>query len=133
MNLIHWIIDKIELLDESKARKNEETSKSYILRKGRLRHKKNKGVRQSHASSRNSKAIDVWKVTCHPPNRRVDACDEYSFKNTILFILLQWDVQTIIKLKSKRDETKKIRERLAKMFFSFIVRFHKVRDDLKRL
>ena len=28
---------------------------------------------------------------------------------------------------------KKIRERLAKMFFTFILRFHKFRDDLKRL
>ena len=55
----------------------------------RLRHKKNKGVRQSQASSRNSEVIDVSKVARHPPNRRVVACDDYSFKNIIVFILLQ--------------------------------------------
>ena len=106
----------------------------------RLRHKKNKGVRQSHASSRNSEAIDVWKVARHLPNRRVVVCDDYSFKSTIVFILLQWDVRTIIKLKLKQASKeyqkefhrKKIRERLAKMFFTFISRFHKVHDDLKR-
>ena len=65
----------------------------------RLRHKKNKGVRPSHASSRNSEAIDVWKVARHPPSRRVVACDDYSFKNAIVFFLLQCNVRTVIKLK----------------------------------
>ena len=42
-----------------------------ILRtRGRLRHIKNKGVQQSHASSRNLEAIDVWKVARHPPSRQ---------------------------------------------------------------
>ena len=45
----------------------------------RLWHIKNKSVRQSHASSRNSEAIDVRKVTRHPPSRGVVACDDYSF------------------------------------------------------
>ena len=107
----------------------------------RLWHKKNKGVRQSHASSRYSEAIDVWKVARHPPSRRVVACDDYSFKKTIVFFLLQWDVWTIIKLKLKQASKesqkefhrKKIRERLAKMFFTFMSHFHKVREDLKRL
>ena len=68
----------------------------------RLWHKKNKGVQQSHASSRNSEAIAMWKVACHPLNRHVVVCDDYSFKNTRVFILLQWDVWTIIKLKLKQ-------------------------------
>ena len=67
----------------------------------RLRHKKIKGLRQSHTSSRNSEAIDMWKVARHPPSRRVVACDDYSFKKAIVFFLLQWDVRTIIKLKLK--------------------------------
>ena len=45
----------------------------------RFRHMKDKSVRQSHASSRNSEAIDVWKITRHPPSRRVVVCDDYSF------------------------------------------------------
>ena len=40
---------------------------------------KNKGVRQSHALSQNSEAMDVWKVARHSPIRRVVACDDYSF------------------------------------------------------
>ena len=107
----------------------------------RLRHKKNKGVRQSHTLSQNSEAIDVWKVARHPPRKRVVACDDYSFKNTIVFFPLQWHEWTIIKLKLKQAskeyqkefQLKKIREMLAKMFFLFISRFHKVRNDLKRL
>ena len=63
---------------------------------------KNKGVRQSHSSSRNPDGIDVWKVARHPSNRRVVACDDYYFKNTIIFFHLQWQVQTIIKLKVKQ-------------------------------
>ena len=47
--------------------------------KYRLRHRKNKGVRQSYASSRNSEAVDVWKITRHPPSRRVVACDNFPF------------------------------------------------------
>ena len=56
--------------------------KSHIWEKSgscRLRHMKNKGVRQSHASSQNSEAIDVWKVARHPSSRCVVACDDYSF------------------------------------------------------
>ena len=68
----------------------------------RLRLMKSKGVRQSQASSRNSEAIDVWKVTRHPPSRRMVACHDYSFKNTTVFFLLQWKAQTIIKLKLKQ-------------------------------
>ena len=45
----------------------------------RLRHMKNKSLRQSHASSLNSEAIDVWKVARHQPSRRVVACDDYYF------------------------------------------------------
>ena len=45
----------------------------------RLWHMKNSGVPQSHASPRNSEVIDMWKVACHPPSRRVVACDDYSF------------------------------------------------------
>ena len=45
----------------------------------RLRHMKNKGVQQSHASSQNSEAADVWKVARHPLSRHVVACDDYSF------------------------------------------------------
>ena len=112
-----------------------------LVKLSRLQHKKKKGVQQSHASSRNSEAIDVWKVACHPPSRRVVACDDYSFKNTIVFFLLQWDVWTIIKLKlkhaskeyQKEFHRKKKQERLAKIFFPFMSRFHKVRNDLKHL
>ena len=50
----------------------------------RLRHMKNKGVWQSHTSSRNSESIGVYKVARHPPCRRVVACDNYSFQNTIV-------------------------------------------------
>ena len=39
----------------------------------------NKGVRQSHASSWNSEAIDMWKVACHSPSSRALACDNYFF------------------------------------------------------
>ena len=106
-----------------------------------LWHQKKKGVRQSHALSQNSEAIDVSKVTCQPPSRRVVAWDDYSFKSTIVSLLLQWDVRTIIKLKLKRASKeyqkefhhKKIREKLAKMFFTFISQFHKVHEDVKRL
>ena len=37
----------------------------------RLRHMKNNGLRQSHTSSRNLEAIDVWKVARQPPSERV--------------------------------------------------------------
>ena len=30
---------------------------------------KNKGMQKLHASSRNSEAIDMWKVACDPPSR----------------------------------------------------------------
>ena len=43
----------------------------------RLQHIKNKSVQQSHASLQNSEAVDVWKVACHPPSRRVVACDDF--------------------------------------------------------
>ena len=39
----------------------------------RLRHTKNKGVQQLHASS---EAISVGKVARHPPSRHVVACDD---------------------------------------------------------
>ena len=55
----------------------------------RLRHMKNKAVQQLHDSSRNSEAIDGWKVARHPPSRRMVACDDYSFQNNIVFFLLQ--------------------------------------------
>ena len=55
-----------------------------------------------HASSQNSEAVDVRKVARHPPSRRVVACDDYSFYNNIVFSLLQWKTQTIIKLKLKQ-------------------------------
>ena len=45
----------------------------------RLRHMKNKDVRKSQASSRNSEVIDVRKVARHPPSWRVVACNDYSF------------------------------------------------------
>ena len=48
----------------------------YIFR---LWHMRNKGVWQSHSLSLNSQAIDVWKVACHPPSRRVVACNNYFF------------------------------------------------------
>ena len=63
---------------------------------------KNKGVQQSHALSWNSEAIDMWKVTCNPASKRMVACDYYSFQNTIVFFILQGDVQTKIKLKLKQ-------------------------------
>ena len=63
---------------------------------------KNKGVWQQHGTSQNSEAIDVGKVTPHPPSRYVVACDDYSFKSTIIFFLLKWEVQTIIKLELKQ-------------------------------
>ena len=47
--------------------------------KPRLQYMKNMGVQQSHASSQNSEAIDMWKVACHPPSRHVVTCDDYSF------------------------------------------------------
>ena len=70
--------------------------------KYRLQHIKSKGMWQSHASSRNKEAIDMWKVTHHPQSRCVVVCDDYSFQNTTVFFLLQWEVQTIIKLKLKQ-------------------------------
>ena len=60
----------------------------------------NKGVRQANAWSQNSEAIDVWKVALHSPSRHVVVCDDYSLKNTIVFFLLQWEVQTIIEIKT---------------------------------
>ena len=45
----------------------------------RLQQLKNKGAQQLHVSSRNIEAIDVWKVTHHPPSRFVVMCDYYSF------------------------------------------------------
>ena len=51
----------------------------YSFLSVRLPHMKNKGVRQSRASSRNSEATDVWKVACHPPSRRVLTCSNYFF------------------------------------------------------
>ena len=68
----------------------------------RLWHQKRKGLRQSHALSQNSEAIDVSKVACQPPSRHVVVCDDYSFKSTMVSLLLQWDVRTIIKLKLKQ-------------------------------
>ena len=50
-----------------------------LLSLDRLQHIKNKGVRQSHTSSRNSEAIDMWKDACHPPSRCVVVCNDYSF------------------------------------------------------
>ena len=81
------------------------------------------------------------KFAGDPPNRRVMACNDYSFKNIIVFILLQWDVQTIIKLKLKQASKeyqnkfhrKKNTRKASQNVFLFISRFHKVRDDLKRL
>ena len=63
---------------------------------------KNKDVQKSNALSRNSEAIDVRKVACHPPSRHEVVCNNYFFKNTIVFFLLQYDVQTITKLKLKQ-------------------------------
>ena len=40
---------------------------------------KNKGVRQSDASPRNSEAIDETKVARHPISRPVVVCDDYPF------------------------------------------------------
>ena len=65
----------------------------------RLRHMKNKGVRQSHVASLTSEAIDIWKVARDPPSRCVAAWDDYSFYNTTVSFLLEWDVRTIIKSK----------------------------------
>ena len=109
----------------------------------RLCHKKNKGMQQfqnfQNFLSRISEAIDVWKVVRHTPSRHVVACDDYSFKSTIVLFLLQWDIQTIIKLKLKQaskeyqkefhckkntrkasqNVRKKIREKLAKISWWF--------------
>ena len=108
-----------------------------------LQHVKNKGVRQSHALSQNSEALDMWKVVRHPPSRYLVACNDYSFYNTIvLFFLQQWDSQTIVKLKlkqaskeffSKEFHHEKMWARLAEMLFTFISQFHKVHSDLKSL
>ena len=68
----------------------------------RLWYKKNKVVQQSHASPWNLEAIDLWKVARHPPSSHVVACEDYSFKNTIVFFLFKWGIQTIIKLKLKQ-------------------------------
>ena len=68
----------------------------------RLWHMKNKGVQQLHASSLNSKAIDMWKVTRHPQSRHVVACNDNLFWNITVFFLLEWDVRTIIKSKLKQ-------------------------------
>ena len=104
----------------------------------RLQHVKNKGVRQSHALSQNSEALDMWKVVCHPPSRYLVACNDYSFYNTIfLFLLQQWDSQTIIKLKLKQASKEfhhgKMWARLVEMLFTFLSQFHKVHSDLKCL
>ena len=47
--------------------------------KFRLRHMTKKGVWQPHAFSRNSETTDVRKIARHPSNRRVVACEDYSF------------------------------------------------------
>ena len=44
-----------------------------------LQHMKNKGTQQLHASPQNSEAIDMRKVSNHPPSRCVVECDDYSF------------------------------------------------------
>ena len=101
----------------------------------RLWHQKSKIVWQSHASSWISEAIDVWKVTCHPPSRHVVVCNDYSFKNTIV---TRRYTNYKLKLKQASKEYQKgfhhkKQERLAKMCFTFILQFHKFRNDFKHL
>ena len=45
----------------------------------RLQHMKNKRMQQSHASSPNSQAMDVWKVARHPSSRWLFLLGNYSF------------------------------------------------------
>ena len=63
---------------------------------------KNKGVQQSHTLSQSSEAIDVLKITCHSPSRLLLMIAMIIPFRTPVFFLLQWEVQTIIKLKLKQ-------------------------------
>ena len=113
----------------------------WFLRFGiRLRHMKNKGVLQSHTSSRNSEAIDVWSRT--PPTKCacggvqwLSLLEHHSFFSFTMiwtnynYIEIKADLRRIL----ERVPPRKIRARLAKMFFTFVSRFHKVRGDLLRL
>ena len=125
-NKIYWSYSLVPKFFTENISSTKQASKQNKTKQ----HKKNKGTRQWNASSRNSKAIDVWNVARHPPSRHVMACDDYSLKNIIVFFFLQRDVRTIIKLKleqaskeyqkefhRKKKTKKKKRERLAKMFF----------------
>ena len=105
----------------------------------RLWHMKNNGVRLSHALSRNSEAMDV-----HTTNQvGVWGGMQWLFLlQHHSFFLLQWDVQTIIKLilkqASKEFQKEFHREKNTSKasqngFFTFISRFHKVCGDLKLL
>ena len=107
----------------------------------RLQHIKNKGVQQPHASSQNSDPTDVRKVARHPPSRPVIVCNDYSFQNTIVFVLIQRKAQTIIKLKLKQASKefqkelyceKKYGQDQPKCFLC-LYRDFKVRSDLKCL
>ena len=40
---------------------------------------KSKGVQQSRVLLQNSEAIDVQKIACHQPRKRMVACNDYFF------------------------------------------------------
>ena len=75
-------IQKSEYLENEKNFLDETKNNFHSFERAiicRLRHMKNKDVRQSHTSPRNSEAKDVWKVARHPPSRCVVAYNVYSF------------------------------------------------------
>ena len=65
---------------------------------------KTRGVRQSHTSSQNSEATDVWKVARHPLSRCVVAWDDHSFKNTSFLSFTMRSKNYNVKLKQASKE-----------------------------
>ena len=63
---------------------------------------KNKGMQQLHTLSRSSEAIDVLKITRQSPSRLLLMIAMITPFRTPVFFLLQWEAQTIIKLKLKQ-------------------------------
>ena len=59
-------------------------------------------MQQLHTLSRSSEAIDVLKITCQSPSRLLLMIAMIIPFRAPVFFLLQWEAQTIIKLKLKQ-------------------------------
>ena len=79
----------------------------------------------------------MWKVARHPLSRHVVACDDYSFQNTIVSFTMKGtnyneiEIKTVLKGILKRVPLCKNRGKANQNVFMFVLRFHKVRGDLK--